>query len=464
MRKPHSANCGLLRFNNRQPLCGCLGPLSLVLLLVFMSPLCAADETPAKPVKSVQEAPLLLADSLRSDTLAESQDSPTVHRVMPGDTLWSIAEDHFGNTQQWSLIRDINAIQDPSQLRPGMLVDLEKKDAFPVSVHYLFGQAWQVEGDNKQMLEQGQMIHEGASLETGRGASLTLETSDGSRVVVPSNTRVMLKRESKLGIRLVLDKGEVDSRIIPRDNKNRPFNIKTDSGVLGVRGTRFIAEAARQATLSSVYEGSVAAQSAQQGGERGRISSGEGARAGNDGSLEVVDLLPAPEVRDAQSMLDGKFVVTFGPSDSAHGYQATVSRDAEGLENIVTKRTTSSRLVLDDLAEGDYFLRLAAIDALGIVGEYRQQAIEHRPQGVSLTNTGDTWRINWRRQSSDRHALEMATQPSFNKVMLRYQPSSTDAVVLQGLPEERLFWRVVRLDDAGNVASVLDSGLIDETR
>lgn len=464
MKKIHHATCYSLRLARLQAVRFSLGKGAFACatyLLFLSSPLLATDTLPVIPEARVSDATAILPNSILLNTLGQHQGRPKVYRVMPGDTLWGIAEQYFGNTEKWSFIQDTNAINDPSRLRPGTLLDLEEKDAFPVSVRYLFGDAWQIEGGDKQVLEQGEVVKEGATVETGRGASLTLETSDGSRVVVPSNTRVVVKREREFGIQLVLEKGEVDSRIIPRDNKNRPFNIETDSGVLGVRGTRFITEATDQATLSSVYEGSVAAQAGQQRVELARINSGEGARAGNDGSLEVVKLLAPPEVLSVATMIEGELVVAVKRSDRAYGYQVVISRDAEGLESVAVERTTSSPLVLKGLAEGNYFLRVAAIDELGVVGQYRQQAIEHRSEGVSISNEGDAWRISWRRQSSHNHALEMAMNPSFNKVMLRYKPVSSGAISLRDLPDEELFWRVVRLDDDGDVANVIDSGLVD---
>ena len=403
-----------------------------------------------------------LPGQLSPETSAQPSRSPAVHRVRSGDTLWGIAEQYFKDPQKWMFIQKANGITAPRRLKPGTLVDLEEGDAFPLSVLYLYGEAWQVSAGHKRALEQGATIKEGARIETGKGASLTLVTRDESQVVVPSNTRVVVKREGGLGIRLVLEKGEVDSRVSPRDNKNRPFNIETESGVLGVRGTRFVAEATDEATLSSVYAGSVAAL--QDKVESTILKAGEGARVGDDGSLDVVKLLSAPEILATTTHADKSLQVELQPPQRAAGFQATLSRDEKGLENIAVQRSHSPLLVFTGIPQGDYYLRVAAIDSLGVVGRKAQTAIEHRHKGVSVSHDGDAWRLSWFRQPTDRHALELATTSSFEKLLKRYTPFSTGPILLRQVPDRQIFWRVVTLDDRGDVASVIDSGRFDADR
>lgn len=457
MMNLHPADTGMSRFKHGQFLRLLPGRWFLAWLLLAMAPMLAASETSGLPVAEGGAA-MAEPESRLSEGAGKAPSTPSVHRVSQGDTLWDLAGQYYGNALKWPQIQKINGLKDADYLKPGTLVDLTPQDAFPLTVRYLNGDVWTLDEGRKQRLEEGATVQEGMILETGRGAALTLKTSDGSQIVVPSNTRVVVNRGGELGIQLALDKGEVDARVVPRDNKNRPFNIETASGVLGVRGTRFVAEATDQATLSSVYEGSVAAQTGDQLVERAKIRRGEGARAGNDGRLDVVDLLSEPEGLTADTMVEGELVATVLPRASAAAYRAVLTRDEAGEQTVAAQRSDMPRLVFEGIPEGEYFLKVAAIDSLGVVGYYAQKPITHRSAGVSVSHKGDAWQFNWQRQSTDKHALEMAMSASFDKVAFRYKPVSSGAISLRNIPETDIYWRVIRLDDEGSIASVIDSG------
>jgi len=40
--------------------------------------------------------------------------------VQKGDTLWKIAQQHYGDGKKWKLIADANPLLDPTAMRPGM--------------------------------------------------------------------------------------------------------------------------------------------------------------------------------------------------------------------------------------------------------------------------------------------------------------------------------------------------------
>lgn len=56
---------------------------------------------------------------------AQAQPQPAAtHEVQEGDTLWSIAEQHYGDGQRWRDIADYNNINDPADLRAGQQLEL----------------------------------------------------------------------------------------------------------------------------------------------------------------------------------------------------------------------------------------------------------------------------------------------------------------------------------------------------
>jgi LysM repeat protein len=51
------------------------------------------------------------------------------HRVQPGETLDRIAAQHFGESTQWRLLAQANAIEDPFDLRPGSMLAIPRLDS-----------------------------------------------------------------------------------------------------------------------------------------------------------------------------------------------------------------------------------------------------------------------------------------------------------------------------------------------
>ena len=409
-------------------------------------------------------APLaLMADDASPEHPAQSDSGrPDVHRVVPGDTLWDIAERYFDDPFEWYFLQETNTIDEPVLLQPDTMVDLTLKDAFPLSVLYLYGEAWRIENGRKEALRQGVIVNEGDTLETGRGASLTLEMSDGARAVVPSNSRVAVHRDGERGIRLTLEAGGVESEVPSRHNETRPYNIETRSGVLGVRGTRFSVSYADDATLSSVYEGRVAVQD-QQLAERAQVSAGQGTRVSSDGDIDVVPLLVAPDILSAEPLAGGDLAVTVRPVTQAKGYQAQLTRDAQALDLVAEQRSSDPQLTFSTVPSGNYYLRVAAVGSKNIVGSYTQLPIRHVIEGVSVRRDGEIWRFNWARQAGTPYMLELATDEAFEKILISYPPVTTGALNVRNVPQGRVFWRVARLDDQGNVTSVIDSGRLDDS-
>lgn len=462
MKNFHHTERGVFCFIYLQCLQYFFTRLSLVSLLFLVAPLVAADADSNNTEPGLLGTELKLSDSVMSDIAPGEDQDARVHRVKPGETLWDIAELYFDNPDDWPFLQQINTIEDPGMLQPGTLVDIDIQDAFPLSVLYLNGDAWRVVDGRREPLEQGIIVDEGDVVETGRGASLTLEMSDGARAVIPSNSLVMVSRDGERGIRLILEQGEVESQVPSRQNSQRPYTIQTTSGVLGVRGTRFAVSHGDEAMVSSVYEGKVAARS-QQAARRAQLNAGQGTRISDQGDIEVVGLLMPPELLDARSLAVGDLVVSVESVPQASRYRAQLARDATALDVIAEQRSTSPEFTFPSLPFEDYYLRVAAVDELGIVGEYSQDLIQHFSNGVSVERLDDAWRFDWQRQENTPSRLELSFDPSFDRPLVSYPPVTTGEILLRNVPEGDVFWRVVSLDDEDNVTHVIDSGALDAT-
>ena len=411
-------------------------------------------------------SPGTVADQARHATgrlaAQSTSGSPSVHRVMPGDTLWDIAERYFDDPFEWYFLQQTNTIDEPVLLQPDTIIDLTLKDAFPLSVLYLYGDAWRVENNRKDALQQGVVVNEGDTLETGRSASLTLEMNDGARAVIPSNSRVKVNRDGERGIRFTLDAGGVESQVPPRHNRKRPYNIEVNSRVLGVRGTRFSASYTGDTTLSSVYEGRVVVQN-QKRKQLAQVAAGQGTRISSNGDVDVVDLLVAPEILRIDSLAGGDLAVTVKPIAAAGDYQAQLTRDTEALNLVADQRSPDPRFLFSSVPAGNYSLRVAAIDSKGVVGNYAQLPVQHVAEGVSVSREDAVWQFDWARQADISYTLELAVDDAFESILISYPPVTTGKLKVRNVPQGNVFWRVARLDAQGNIANVIDSGRLDDS-
>jgi len=76
---------------------------------------------------------LALAFALGLGQPAAGEDAARVHRVKPGETLWTIARAHIGDGRLWVALYTANRdqIKDPSRLYPGQELTIPEVDPDP---------------------------------------------------------------------------------------------------------------------------------------------------------------------------------------------------------------------------------------------------------------------------------------------------------------------------------------------
>ncbi|MDW0361769.1 FecR domain-containing protein [Halomonas venusta] len=384
------------------------------------------------------------------------------HQVMPGDTLWDISEYYYGTPDEWPALQQVNAITDPFKLQPDTLVELSAFDPFPLSVLYHSGDAWLVEENSESLLKSGDLIEVGSVIQTGPGSSLTVQMRDGARAVVPSNSRIVLKREGERGITFQLEQGEVESYVPKNRMRRRAYNIETTSGVLGVRGTHFRASYADETLLTSVYEGNVAAQHWVNTAEAS-IDQGEGARVDGVGGIQVVALLPPPENVTISSLPNEAIQVDISPSTQGQAFRAQIASDPNFLTIMRDQRSQSSQIQFAPLSPGFYHVRIAAIDELGIEGESAIFVIHHHGDQVSVNQEEGAWVFEWLHKAQTNYRLQLAADHQFTQVLLNYEPQNNGPLRISRLPGNEIFWRVVSLDERTDMAVVLDTGTLNDS-
>ncbi|AZM97146.1 hypothetical protein EI420_16390 [Vreelandella venusta] len=384
------------------------------------------------------------------------------HQVMPGDTLWDISEYYYGTPDEWPALQQVNAITDPFKLQPDTLVELSAFDPFPLSVLYRSGDAWLVEENSESLLMSGDLIEVGSVIQTGPGSSLTVQMRDGARAVVPSNSRIVLKREGERGITFQLEQGEVESYVPKNRMRRRAYNIETNAGVLGVRGTHFRASYADETLLTSVYEGNVAAQHRVNTAEAS-IDQGEGARVDGTGGIQVVALLPPPENVTISSLPNEAIQVDISSPMQGQAFRAQIASDPNFLTIMRDQRSQSSQIQFAPLSPGFYHVRIAAIDELGIEGESAIFVIHHHGDQVSVNQEEDAWIFEWLHKAQTNYRLQLAADHQFTQILLNYELQNNGPLRISRLPDNEIFWRVVSLDERTGMTVVLDTGTLNDS-
>lgn len=398
-------------------------------------------------------AAFLLASLLASGAVyAEGEGgSPVQHRVAPGETLWEIAEHYYGDADAWVRIGRANDIGVPIHLQPGTLLDIDPVPSFPGIVEHVTGGVWRVAQRGREALCQGDRLRAGESLATDADGFVTLRFGDGARIVLPSNTRVTLRKpEEGQGVSVSLDEGGVESRVPKNPARMQGFDVTTPTGSLGVRGTHFRAAYRDDASTTSVLEGLV---DAELGGQQADVGAGRGAWGSAEGGFGVVDLLPAPRVQSpglggADGAVDGQdesdsLRLALSEVRGASQYRAQLATDPDFLNVVRDARTSGRCLAFSGLSAGFYHARLTAISDKGVEGLPGHELVFHRPAAAHVEYRGGEWLFRWDPQPGARYRLQLAASEDFSGLLIERGLEDAAGARIASLPEGEYYWRLM---------------------
>lgn len=395
------------------------------------------------------------------------------YRVRPGDNLWELSARHLRTDVDWRRLQQLNGVADPYRLPPGTLL------RFPVSwlrIEPAKARLVALRGAVRAQVSsrasvtsasQGLRLSIGGWLETGPGASATLEFADGSRLMLMDNSRIVFDRLSAYGqtgmvdTRMRLQRGRAANRVIPARGPASRYIIETPSATSSVRGTRFRVNAGGDAQPGSteVLEGKVQVGGAQGAGVLVRPGYGSVAASGAATSAPT-RLLPAPTLEDAATQLASlPMTLSWAAMPDAVAYRIEVVRDDAPDVLLFEALTAATRLRIADLPPGRHRVLLRAVAANGLGGEDVERSFEvsdHplppltlRPLDGETAHTPRP-RFEWARvEDAAGTTLELADDPAFERLRLqtrvdgqRYRPS-------EPLPPGRYYWRLASRDGNG---------------
>ncbi|MBK7417502.1 MAG: FecR domain-containing protein [Dechloromonas sp.] len=267
--------------------------------------------------------------------------------------------------------------------------------------------------------------------------SVVLQFPDGSRMLVREHSQVRLQNNKFVplaegrDIRLNIPKGKVENEISKLPAASGRFEIQTPSGIAAVRGTQFRVASFSDETRTEVLEGKVAL--AHKNGPHSALPAGYGMAMQKNSRVEAIPLLKAPHISE-DSLLAERLPIDLqlAAVDDARRYRTLVS--AKGLSSAVVSDQVTEIAVMRirDIPDGDYVLRVRAIDAKGLEGEelVRPLTVNARPGPPFAISPGADARLaalrpefSWARNSeASGYHFQLAANPEF-KAPLIDEPS-----------------------------------------
>ncbi|HEY0954847.1 MAG TPA: FecR domain-containing protein [Roseateles sp.] len=408
---------------------------------------------------------LLCGGWARAQTAAADADWP--YRIQPGDTLITLTEAWLAPGKTWRDLQKLNRVPDPLRLMPGrtlrMPVAWLKREASVAEAQFTRGQVTRQRGGASEALVAGARLQSGDRITTGAQSSASLRFADGSRLLIPPESEVALEQLLVLGrgaipaVRLGVQQGGADSRVAPNAQRVPLYEIRTPHVNLGVRGTEFRVQTAGGATRMQVLSGAVAAD-----GLKADVAAGHGLLAEGK-ALSVAPLLPAPDLSGLApeaERLPLRLAWVGGPSGAATWRAQLYARgdfdrlllDAQVGEPAVSWNEAR------ELPDGDYTLRVRAIDARGQEGlaanaDVRLKARPEPPfiqapaQGAVSYN--GAMALAWTRNTAAPDVrLQIARDAQFKELVLQPPPLSAAGFEAK-LPDGAYHWRIASVEAGG---------------
>ncbi len=323
--------------------------------------------------------------------------SNITYYAQSGDTLLAIAQRLTTRSGNWVAIGVANKIHEDSNIPIGTAIlipaELLADEPSEATVIARNGSITAIAADGSStILNIGSRITEGMRIKTEANSFITISLTDESRISVPSNSNVLITKLRKSlytaspRTEVKLLRGRVESRVSPLDVNRGRFEVHTPLSVAGVRGTLFrVSINNSQKVTTEVLDGRVAVGS-QQASEIRLLPRAKGNLIMRDVIGPAIDLLPPPQLTGTPYRQDEAAKFHIEPIAEARGYHVQIAQDSELLNLLAEANSTSTEVVIDNIKEGSYFVRIAAIDKLGLEGMPRTMAanIKNREFSKSL--------------------------------------------------------------------------------
>jgi hypothetical protein len=391
---------------------------------------------------------------------SDAQSETITYRMKQGDSLYRLSEKYLAGRTAYVEIGRLNRIANPLAIAPGTTIRIPVRllKATPLEAQLASYQgAVRIERSGAVVAPKiGMAINEGQIVETGALGFLTLALSNGSRVTLPSSSRVRILHmrqfllTGSLDFDFALDKGRAETAVTPMKDKNSRFRLRTPIAVSAVRGTQFRIgyDPAQGPSLTEVVEGGVAVGTSTAPADPALVPAGFGATATADGKVGTERLLAAPTVlRAGKLQKEPDVSFDLAPVGSAAGYHVQLAKDAGFADTIAETRSVGPNVTFSQIGDGNYFVRAMAIAPSGLEGLSETYGV--RRQLTALGASADAtapgeYQFKWFGSGSGKRSYRFELRDTAEGGVPLIDEAGLDAseIRLSGLAPGVYYWRV----------------------
>ncbi|MDO6564265.1 FecR domain-containing protein [Amphritea sp. 1_MG-2023] len=392
-----------------------------------------------------------------------------IYTTVAGDNLWNLSEQHLDSVSRFKQLQQLNNIKNPRQMQPGtrLRVPLKWIRSNPVAAKIIQvqGQAELLRAADNSIhsVAEGHLIQLGDRIRSGADTTLAIRFADNTILTLYSNSLIRFDHLSAHGTtgmvdsRLHLLKGRLDTRVTPASGPGSRFEIETPSAISAVRGTEYRAstlETGQQSTIE-VLHGKVLVSGAKQ---KRQIKAGYGTQVeAGKAPIAPQKLLPPPRVETpTEPIRDINGTIHWHREPLASHYRIELSDNAYFNTLLWQQLTRYTRAPLPDLPDGEYFVRVRAIDQLGIEGQNRVFALtlDAKPQPPMQLSPahqqvvrGPSAELQWTTsEAAVRYRLEIATDSNFSQLIVDDDSLQSNRYDASALPVPgHYFWRLTSI-------------------
>ncbi len=327
----------------------------------------------------------------------------------------------------------------------------------------------------------GDVLNEKSTLSTGPDGSATIEFIDGALVSLTPKSRVQFSqlrltpdRESVVSV-LRLVTGQLTSLVKKfKPASSSRFVVTTATATAGVRGTSFrVSTDGENASSSEVLEGGVAFAEGEKVAGGVLLNPGFGSVAEKGKApLAPVALLAAPQAAgNLQRIESANAPLAWAQVAGARSYRVQVSPDENFSTLLFDGKSSLPALTLPGLKDGGYFVRLRAVDGLGLEGldgiaKFRIKATPFAPTPLSIEpkiSKAPSVALSWPAVPGvQNYRLQIAKTGDFAELLENREVS---ARAFEFAPKDwgRYYWRIASLEtnDRGPFSNTSTIDLVD---
>ncbi|MBR7801717.1 FecR domain-containing protein [Undibacterium fentianense] len=381
-------------------------------------------------------------------------------------TLSEIAAQFTQNPNNWQAIAKHNKLKTNQTMGIGSSIaipsELLPEEPSQATVIAMAGEVMEIKKNGSESnLAMGNVVQEGSQLKTGKNGFLTLSLPDNSRISIPSNSQVAIAklrmakytRSPRTEIRLV--QGKVESKVSPLSSNRGRFEVTSPLAIAGVRGTHFRVGVNENGIGNEVLEGGVAVGQ-QEKPNALVLPAGQGNIINKTGVGNPVALLQAPNLKTDYLLQERPALhFTVDSIPEAARYRAQISLDMSAQNIIAESYSQENRFKFDGIADGNYFIRLTAIDKNNLEGMPYVTAFKHKANPIPPFTLqpkkkvrSETLEFLWTESSEAKsYHLQIAKDPSFQQIVTDQANLKQTSFYTSQLPFGDYFWRVATVTE-----------------